>query len=135
MAEHWTYEKLDENYKRMFCPMNDPDGKITGHVGIIGVKQWFDENPEERKRHGWIKHIEKTPQEQYGEEYDEYRNKPYYFVCSLKVIDEYTVEDEWHALPLTEEMMLMAEMNDTIGLTVSMGLLAQDGNGGVLYHV
>ena len=50
------YEKLDENYKMKYCPAHDYDGSVTGHI-VINVKAWFDENPEERKRLGWIKHL------------------------------------------------------------------------------
>lgn len=56
---NWYYEKLDENYKIKQVPYNDYDGKITGHI-VFGLERWFDENPEERKRLGWVKHITKS---------------------------------------------------------------------------
>lgn len=131
MAERWTYEKLDENYNKQFCPMNDLDGKITGRPGIVGLKAWFDENPEERKRLGWIKHIEHDAKDQLGE-YDAMTNYP---VCTRKQVDEYTIEDDWRLLPISEELRVFVEMANTMGLSISYGLLAEDGNGGVLYHV
>jgi len=130
MAERWSYEKLDENQNKMFCPMNDLDGKITGHI-VLGVEQWFDEHPDERKRLGWIKHIGHD----YKEQLPDYDPTQQYLVRTTRRVDEYTIEDEWHAMPLSEEMMLFIEMSNALGLTISYGLLAEDGNGGVIYHV
>lgn len=131
MAErNWEYEKLDENLNKQFCPMNDLDGKITGHI-VLGVREWFDEHPEERKALGWIKHIHHD----YKEQLPDYDATNQYLVCTTRPVDEYTIEDVWHAMPLSEEMMLFIEMSNALGLTVSYGLLAPDGNGGVMYHV
>ena len=49
--------KLDEKGEIKYLPGADMDGSITGHV-VFGLKAWMDENPEERKRLGWIKHIQ-----------------------------------------------------------------------------
>ena len=106
MAE-WQYEKLDENYNLMYCPMNDFDGSITGHI-VIGVKQWFDENPEERKRRGWIKHITHDPKE------TKYDKQTQYLIHTAKVIDEYTIEDEYHVMNKSEEIMLFEELFETV---------------------
>lgn len=103
MAETWEYEKLDENNKIKFCPLNDYDGKITGHI-VFGVKAWFDENPEERKRLGWVKHIHHETKD------IEYNRGTQYLKRSLKQIDEYTVEDEWHIMDKSEEMMRLEEL-------------------------
>jgi len=103
MAEKWNYEKLDENNKIKFCPMNDYDGKITGHI-VFGVKAWFDENPEERKRLGWVKHIYHDMKE------IEYNKRTQYLQKSIKQIDEYTVEDVWHVMDKSEEMMRLNEL-------------------------
>ena len=103
MAETWDYEKLDENNKIKFCPMNDYDGKITGHI-VFGVKAWFDENPEERKRLGWVKHIHHDTKD------IEYNRGTQYLKRSTKQIDEYTVEDEWYVMDKSEEMMRLEEL-------------------------
>lgn len=130
MAERWHYEKLDENLARQYCPINDLDGKITGRC-VLGVKQWFDENPEERKRLGWIKVIEHDLKDQLPD----FDRTQQYVVQTTRQIDEYTVEQVYHAMPLSEEMMLFIEMSNALGLTISYGLLEQDGNGGVMYRV
>ena len=127
----YTYEKLDENLDVITCPMNDLDGSITGHI-VVGLRQWFDENPEERKRLGWIKHLTPTLKEQLGEDVD-LTGK--YLTTTLRQIDEYTVEDEYHIMPMSEEMMEFAEMANALGLEISLGVLLQDRNGGIMYHV
>lgn len=103
MAVNYIYEKLDENMKTQICPSCDFDGSITGHI-VIGVKQWFDENPEERKRLGWIKHIYKDTKD------IEYDKQTQYLVKSVKQIDEYTVEDEYHVMDKSEAQMQLEEM-------------------------
>lgn len=103
MAEKWEYEKLDENNKIKYLPMNDYDGKITGHI-VFGVKAWMDENPEERKRLGWVKHIHHDTKE------IEYNNRTQYLKRSTKQIDEYTVEDVWYVMDKSEEMMRLEEL-------------------------
>ena len=103
MAEQkWSYEKLDENYKIKTAPMNDFDGKVTGHI-VFGVKQWFDENPEERKRLGWIKHLHKDPKEV------EYNHQTQYLVRQTRQVDEQTIEDVYHVMDKSEEMMRLEE--------------------------
>ena len=101
--EKWYYEKLDEDNKQKHCPINDYDGKVTGHI-VFGVAAWFDENPEERKRLGWIKHITHKPDE------IEYNKRTQYLQKAIKFIDEYTVEDEWHIMDKSEEMMRLEEL-------------------------
>ncbi len=103
MAEKWEYEKLDENNKIKYLPMNDYDGKITGHI-VFGVKAWFDENPEERRRLGWVKHIHHDTND------IEYNKRTQYLKRSTRQIDEFTVEDEWHILDKSEEMMRLEEL-------------------------
>ena len=100
----WSYQKLDENGKIKYCPMNDYDGKVTGKI-VFGVHAWFDENPEERKRLGWIKRIRHSTKE------IQYNKRTQYLVCSTKIIDEYTVEDEWHVMDKSEEMMRLEELS------------------------
>lgn len=106
--EHWRYEKLDEHGRVKNAPINDPDGKITGKH-IFGLKAWFDENPDERKRLGWVKHITHSTK---GIEYDPATQ---YLAQYVKTIDEYTVEDEYRVMPKSEEMMRLEEINEYTG--------------------
>lgn len=103
MAEKWEYEKLDENNKIKFLPINDYDGKVTGHI-VFNVKAWMDENPEERKRLGWVKHIHHDTKD------IEYNKRTQYLKRSTKQIDEYTIEDVWHVMDKSEEMMRLEEL-------------------------
>ena len=108
MAEQkWRYEKLDENGKIKHTPRDDMDGKITGKI-VYGLKAWFDENPSERIRLGWIKHL-------YTEYKDiEYNRQTQYYMTSIRVIDEYTVEDVYHIRDKTEEMMMNEELGGVV---------------------
>ena len=99
----WDYQKVDENGKIKWAPVNDYDGKITGHI-VFGVKAWFDEHPEERKALGWIKHIRHDRKDIV------YNKRTQYLVPSIKNIDEYTVEDEYHIMDKSEEMMRLEEL-------------------------
>lgn len=99
----WDYQKVDENGKIKWAPVNDYDGKITGHI-VFGVKAWFDEHPEERKALGWIKHIRHDTKDIV------YNKRTQYLVPSIKNIDEYTVEDEYHIMDKSEEMMRLEEL-------------------------
>lgn len=101
----WRYEKYDENFNRTQCPTHDTDGSITGKV-IINLPQWFDENPEERVRLGWIKH--------YYYAYDDV-NKMYdaqtqFVEVSTKMIDEYTLQDEIIVFDKSEDMLAYEEL-------------------------
>lgn len=105
--QKWYYEKLDEEGKIKRCPMNDGKGEITGKL-IINLPAYFDENPEERIKLGWIKHIEHYPSE------IEYDRQSQYLMKSVNQIDEHTVEDEYSVFDKTEEMMLLEEMLDCV---------------------
>ena len=101
------YERLDEDYKVIRCPTYDYDGKYTGKI-IINLPAYFDENPEERIRLGWMKHITYT-----GEEIREMYSwdpQSQYLTKSVRQVDEHTVEDVYHVLDKSEEMMLMEEL-------------------------
>lgn len=106
----WTYEKIDENYETVRCPMNDSKGEITGKV-VLNLKAYFDENPEERIALGWIKHLHPDRDEI---EFDE---QTQYIVTSIREIDAHTVEDVYHVLDKSEERMLIEELmgNDGLG--------------------
>lgn len=103
----WFYEKLQEDgkVKSVNINQNDYDGKITGHF-VFGVKEWFDENPEERKHLGWVKHITHDTKD------IEYNKQSQYLMKEVRTIDEYTVEDVYHVMYKTEDMMRSAEIGD-----------------------
>lgn len=104
MSRNWYYERLDpETYDLKHCPVNDLDGHVTGHI-VIDVPSWFDENPEERIRLGWIKHIMGDRSKV------EYNSQTQYLVRSVQPIDDYTVEDVFFVLDKTEDMLLLEEM-------------------------
>ena len=105
-ATYWTYEKLKEDGKIETVTMNknDFDGSITGHI-VFGVKEWFDEHPEERVRLGWVKHIRHNP-EKYGIEYNK---QTQYLEKTVKRLDAYTCEDVYEVKYKTEYMMRRAE--------------------------
>ena len=106
LATYWTYEKLKEDGKIETVTMNknDFDGSITGHI-VFGVKEWFDEHPEERIRLGWVKHIHHNP-EKYGIEYNK---QTQYLEKTVKRLDAYTCEDVYEVKYKTEYMMRRAE--------------------------
>jgi len=107
MAEtnNWYYEKLDEQGKLRSAPINDYDGKITGRI-VFGVKEWFDENPEERIARGWVKHITHKTKD------IEYDRATQYLVKQVKTVDAHTVEDVYHVANKSEEMMRLEELRD-----------------------
>ncbi len=106
----WRYERLNEEHKVEHIWGNfdnDVDGKKTGHI-VMNVKAWLDENPEERKRLGWIKHF-------YYEARDlqkiiEYNPQTQNLLTSEHVIDEFTIEDEYHVMDKSEEQLLFEDM-------------------------
>lgn len=103
----WFYEKLDEEYKIKRAPYHDADAKVTGKH-VMNLKAYFDENPEERKRLGWIKHIQLT----HKEIKEQYPHNPmtHFIMVTTKPIDEYTVEDEYHIVEKSEEMLWFEEL-------------------------
>lgn len=109
----WEYEKLDENYevKTVSNWTNDLDGSITGRI-VLNVKAWFDENPEEARRLGWTKHIKHTAEE--IRELCPYNEQTQYLVTSVRQIDEWTVEDTYHAMDKSEEMLRLEELFSTL---------------------
>lgn len=109
--EKYFYEKLNEDLVPVRCPSNDADGKITGKF-IIGLKEYFDENPEERKRLGWIKHIKYTNDE--IKEKWPHNAQTQYLMRTTKQIDPYTIEDEYHVADKSEEMMLLEDLLESV---------------------
>ena len=122
MAVKWIYEKLDENGKIKNAPLNDMDGKITGHI-VYGLQAWFDEHPEERMDLGWIKHLRR-------EEKDiAYNHQTQYLRISVRQVDAYTVENVYEVMDKTEEMMLREEENGEVMTTDGIVFY-----GGMLYE-
>lgn len=101
----WYYEKIDENLEIQRCPMDDKDGAVTGKL-ILNLPKWFDENPDERIRLGWTKHITHDIDE------IEYDPQTQFLSASTRQIDDYTVEDVYHVLTKSEEQLLFEEMLD-----------------------
>lgn len=108
-----SYMRLKEDGTIENCPTFDYDGKITGKI-VVNVQAYFDENPDERKRLGWIRHIEHTKDE-IAEQVGEWDRQRQYLVRSLKTIDEWTVEDVYHVMDKSEEMMLLEEISQSTG--------------------
>lgn len=107
MAKGYMYEKYDEDYNVRYCPLNDYDGSVTGKI-VIGVEAWFDENPEERKRLGWVKHILHSRKEV------DYDSQTQYVIPIVNKIDDYTIEDEFKVIDKSEEMLLLEEMLEVV---------------------
>lgn len=125
------YEKLDENFKMQYCPANDFDGSVTGHI-VINVRAWFDENPEERKRLGWIKHLYYESNDELLADLPDWDPASQYLVAGTENVDEWTVKDVYYTIDKTEEMMLLEEMLETMNLYVPTGFVQLDAQGGVL---
>ena len=105
MDEKWYYQRFDpETFELKHCPHTDLDGAITGHRGIFDLPSWLDENPEERIRLGFIKHIRAD------RDAVEYNPQTQYLTRSVRTIDAHTVEDVWTVLDKTEDMLLMEEL-------------------------
>lgn len=111
----WTYKRLKEDGTIEYLPTNDTDGSITGKI-ILGVKQWFDENPDEYKARGWIKHIQHTEKE-IKEIVGDYNTQTQYITTTQKMIDDYTIEDTYNIGTKSEEMLLFEDIANTLGLT------------------
>ena len=97
-----------ENGEIKLLPINDPDGKVVPGKHIINLKEWMDENPEERKKLGWIKQIHRDPKEIV------YNKQTQYLQRYSRQIDPYTIQDEYIVVDKAEEMMLLAEMMETL---------------------
>ena len=98
---YWQYERLQEDgkVKTVATNCNDFDAKITGKH-VFGVKAYFDENPEERIRLGWTKHIMHN-----ADKWVQYNKQTQYLLKHVRIIDQYTVEDVYEDLDKTEDMM------------------------------
>lgn len=109
----WHYERLKEDGTvETVSIQNDYDGRITGHI-VINVKAWFDENPEERIRRGWTKHIV-YEKEEVNEKWP-HNTQSQYLVKTTVQIDDYTVEDAYSVMDKSEEQMLLEELAEHRG--------------------
>lgn len=109
MATTYYYEKLVDGKRKTVSEFTiDSDRSITGKY-IVNVKAYFDENPEERIRLGWTKHIHPDRDLVYDKQTQ-------YLVVLPKQVDEFTIVDEYHALPKSEEMLELEEMLESIGV-------------------
>ena len=129
----YRYQKLDENNNIQYCPINDYDGSITG-IGhcIIGLKAWFDENPEERKRLGWIQHWEYENMKEVKKDLPDYDPVRHYLMKSEVTVDQYTTKDKYVIIEKTEEMLELEEKLEIMNLYVPTGTMIVDSQGGAL---
>lgn len=122
MAETYRYEKWDaEKGEVVYCPTDDKDKNVTGKF-ILNVPAYFDENPGERKRLGWIKHITHTGAD------IEYNRQTQFLVWTTQQIDDYTIEDVAHILDKSEEQLEFEEM-----LSVASWGVGTGGTGGLMF--
>lgn len=117
MANNWYYEKFDENLNLVRCPQDDKDRSVTGKY-ILNVPAYFDENPDERIRLGWTKHIT------HDESEIDYNRQTQFLVKGMRQIDAYTVEDVYNVLTKSEDQLAFEEM-----LAVAMW-----GDGGFVFY-
>lgn len=108
MMKTHTYIRMGSDYKPIYCPRNDYDGSVTGHI-VFEVEAWFDEHPEERKKLGWIKLIHADREEV------EYNKQTQCLVLSAVPVDEYTIRQVYRVLDKSEEMMLLEDMMSALG--------------------
>lgn len=110
------YEKMGEDGNPVRCPTYDYDGAVTGKI-VINAPAYFDENPAEARRLGWTKHITLNRNE-IRERYH-YDAQTQYLLRSVRRIDDYTVEDVYHVVDKSEEMLQLEEL--TQGMTSLLG--------------
>lgn len=101
------YERIEDDGSVKSCPMNDYDGSITGHI-VYNVPAYFNENPDEAKRLGWIRH--NTFEAKEIKERWPHNVQTQFLVKSIRVIDEWTVEDVYHVMDKSEEMLEREEL-------------------------
>lgn len=110
---HHAYVRLDEDGTIKTCPTYDYDGSITGKI-VVNVPAYFDENPEERIRLGWVKHIRHDKKE-IAELVGEWNQQTQYIARTTRAVDEHTIEDVYHVMDKSEEMLLMEEVAESAG--------------------
>ena len=107
------YLRLKEDGTIEHCPTYDYDGSVTGKI-VVNVKAYFDENPDERKRLGWIKHIRHNKDE-IREQVGDWNSQTQYLTRTTRQVDEWTIEDVYHVHDKSEQMLLLEEIAETSG--------------------
>lgn len=116
------YIRLKEDGSLEHCPTFDYDGRVTGKI-VVNVPAYFDENPDEARRLGWTKRITHDSKE-IREIVGEWNPQSQYLVVSQRQVDEWTVEDVYHVMDKSEEMMAHEELStgvETMGVTTVGG--------------
>lgn len=108
---NWSYVRLKEDGTIESCPPCDYDGSVTGKI-VVGVKAYFDENPEEARRLGWTKHITHSKDE-IKERVGDWNPQTQYLTRTTKQVDEWTIEDVYHVHDKSEQMLLLEELAET----------------------
>ena len=126
----WEYEKLGDDGEIKYLPAHDFEGKITGKI-VIGLKLYFDENPGEAARCGWIKHIKRDYKE-IRELYPDWNPQTQNIFVTQKQVDEWTIEDEYHFEDKSQQQLALEEMMETMGLYAADRVVQIDDAGGVI---
>lgn len=122
----YYYEKYDpESGKMKMAPGNDYDGSITGRC-VFNLKAWFDENPDTRKRLGYVKHIT------HGVNEIDYDKATQYLEPCTVAIDEYTVEDVYYVSDKSEEMLAMEEIMARLGSSPGSSIVFMPADEGLI---
>ena len=102
------------------------------NLSAYDMKEWFDENPEERKRLGWIKHWEYENMKEIKEDLPDYDPVRHYLLKSEVTVDQYTTKDKYVIIEKTEEMLELEEKLEIMNLYVPTGTMIVDSQGGAL---
>ena len=130
---NYRYIKFDEDGSRRYCPLNDYDGKISGTGKcIIGLKAWFDENPEKRIELGWIKHFYCEKTSEIKELLPDYDPIKHYIIKTEERVDDYTLKDTFHLIEKSEQMLELEELLETMNIYVPSGVQIVDSMGGAI---
>lgn len=124
---NWYYEKLDDKGKTITVNTYTIDSKKE-HTGqfVFNVKAWFDEHPDYWPEHGWTKHI--TYESKEIEEKWPHNKQTQILIREVRRVDAHTVEDTYHVIDKSEEMMRLQELLGVVeawgdGAVVTFGAL------------
>ena len=119
---NWYYEKLDKDGKTISVNNYTIDSKkeYTGQF-VFNVKAWFDEHPDYWKEHGWTKHI--TFESKEIKEKWPHNAQTQILVKGTRRVDAHTIEDVYHVLDKSEEMMRLKEMLGVVDTWDSNGVI------------
>lgn len=104
---YYYYAKFGTDLSFRDAPVNDLDGAITGKC-ILNLKAWFDENPDERMRLGWIKIIKQSENDIV------YDKQKQFLIETYKKIDDYTIESTLEVFDKSEEMLMLEDINEGV---------------------